>query len=181
MTTLEGRLRDQDYRNWVKSALCLQYTRDGLVTFTELKSLELNQNVIQQLRLNRNPSVYNLCPTIGFDMRRKLISCCRNCNDILVEVMKYRPWRLDLNLKNADPTQLLHQHWQASKLFMNPGQDVNSSGPKDTDISGLLNFIDHCKVPRGYVHYPDLLKQVTKLHPLYPMIQHSFTYLYISP
>ena len=163
MTTLEGRLRDPDYRNWVKSALCLQYTRDGLETFSGLKSLELNQKIIQQLRLNGNPSVHNLCPTIGFDLRRKLITCCRNCNGILTEVMKYRPWRLDLNLRNSDPSQLLHQHWQASKLCMNPGQDANSSGPKDTDISGLLNFIDHCTVPRGYINNPDNIKQVYKI------------------
>ena len=160
MTTLEVRLRDPDYRNWVKSALCLQYTRDGLETFSGLKSLELNQKIIQQLRHNGNPSVYNLCPTIGFNLRRKLITCCRNCNDILAEVMKYRPWRLDLNLKNADPTKLLHQHWQCSKMFMNTGQDVSSSGPKETDISALLNFVDHCTVPRGFVNNPDLLKQV---------------------
>ena len=160
MTTLEGRLRDPDYRNWVKSTLCLQYTRDGLVTFTDGKSIELNKNIIQQLRLNGNPSVNNLCRTIAFDYRRKLISCCRNCNDILNEVMQYRPGRLDLNLRNSDPTQLLHQHWQAAKLFMNPGQDVTNTGPKDTDISGLINFMDHCTVPRGYVNNPDLLKQV---------------------
>ena len=160
MTTLEGRLRDPDYRNWVKSTLCLQFTRDGLVNFAGLKSIELNQKIINQLQLNRNPSVNNLCPNVAFDYRRKSIACCGYCNDILNEVMKYRPGRLDLNLRNSDPTQLLHQHWQSAKLFMNPGQDVNSTGPKNTDISGLINFMDHCTVPRGYVNNPDLLKQV---------------------
>ena len=160
MATLEGRLRDPEYRNWVKSALCLQYTRDGLINFCDIKSQELNKKIIRALQLRGNPSVYNLCPTIAFDFWRKSISCCHNCNDILLEVMKYRPGRLELNLRNSDPTQLLHQHWQNSKLYMNPGQGVTSTTPKDSDISGLVNFIDHCTVPRGCVNNPDNLKQV---------------------
>ena len=58
------------------------------------------------------------------------------------------------------PTQLLHQLWQCSKLFMNPSQEVDSTDPKDTDITGLLNFIDHCTVPRSCVNNPDNLNQV---------------------
>ena len=160
MATLEGRLRDPEYRNWVKSALCLQYTRDGLETFTGLKSLELNQTVIRQLRQSGNRSVYILCPTIAFDQRRKSVTCCTECNDILKEVMHYRTSNLDLILKNSDPSQLLHQHWQVAKLFMNVGQDVFSTGPNNTDISGLINFIDHCTVPKRYITNQDNLRKV---------------------
>ena len=165
MTTLEGRLRDPEYRNWVKSALCLQYTRDGLVPFTGLKSLELNQTVIQKLRHSGNRSVFNLCPTIAFDHRRKIVTCrtpgCTDCNDILKVVMQYRKTRnFDLNLKNSDVSKLLHQHWQVAKLFMNAGQDVSSVDPNNTDISGLLNFIDNCTVPKSYVTNQDNLWKV---------------------
>ena len=165
MTTLEGRLRDPEYRNWVKSVLCLQYTRDGLLTFTGLKSWELNRTVIQKLRHSGNRSVFNLCPTIAFDHRRKLVTCCTpgctDCKDILKVVMHFRKTRnLDLNLGNSDPSQLLHQHWQVAKLFMNAGQDVSSTGPNNTDISGLLNFIDHCTVPKNYVTNQDNLWKV---------------------
>ena len=168
MTTLEGRLRDPEYRNWVKSALCLQYTRDGLMTFTDLKSLELNQTVIHKLRQSGNRSVYNLCPTIAFDHRRKSVTCCTpgctDCKDILKVVMQYRITRnLDLNLKNSDATKLLHQHWQVAKLFMNAGQDVSSTSPNNTDISGLLNFIDHCTVPKNYVTNQDNLLKVNAI------------------
>ena len=158
MATLEDRIRDQEYRNWVKSALCLQCTRDGLVEFCDLKSQDLNKKIIQALR--GNPSVYNLCPNIAFDFQRKLISCCNNCNAILLEVKNYLTGISSLNLKNSDPTKLLHQHWQCSKLYMNVGQDVTSTTPEDSDISGLINFIDHCSVPRGCVNNPDILKQV---------------------
>ena len=168
MATLEGRLRDPEYRNWVKSALCLQYTRDGLISFSDKTSQELHQKIIQALQLGGNPPVNNLCPNIQFDVRRNLILCCNNCNDILLEMMKYRPWyrplnppgKVDLNLKNSDPKQLVQHHWQCSKLFMNDGQDVNSTTPKDSDISGLINFIDHCSVPKGYVTNKGNLKQV---------------------
>ena len=166
MTTLEGRLRNPEYRNWVKSALCLQYTRDGLETFSSLKSLELNQTVIRQLCQSGNQSVYNLCPTIAFDHKRKSVTCCTpgctDCKDILKVVMQYRKTsNLNLNLKNSDPSQLLHQHWQVAKLFMNVGQDVFSTGPNNTDISGLINFIDHCTVPKSYVTNQNNLKKVS--------------------
>ena len=160
MTTLEGRLRDPEYRNWVKSTLCLQYTRDGLMPFTDLKSLELNKTVIQKLHQSGNRSLFNLCPTIAFDHRRKSVTCCADCNDILKEVMNYRTRNLSLNLLNSDPTQLLHQPWQVAKLFMNAGQDVSSTGPHNTDISGLLNFIDHCTVPKRYITNQHNLKKV---------------------
>ena len=160
MTTLEGRLKDTQYRNWVKSALCLQYTRDGLVAFTEKKSRELNQEIVQQLRQSGNQSVYNLCQTIAFDQQSQSVTCCTDCNDILKEAMKYRAWNLDLNLGNSDPKRLLQQHWQVAKLFMNVGQDVSSTGPNNTDISGLINFIDHCTVPRRCVNNPDNLSKV---------------------
>ena len=160
MTTLEGEIQDIDYQNWIKSTLCLRYTRDGLVSLAGIKSLELNQNVIHQLRLNGNLSVYNLCPTIAFDLRRKSISCCRYCNAILTEVMKYRHGRLNLNLRNSDPTKLLHQHWQCAKLFMSPGQDVSSAGPEDTELAGLLTFIEHCTLPRYSIRNPDIIIQV---------------------
>ena len=161
MTTLEGRLRDPEYRNWVKSALCLQYTRDGLETFTGLKSWELNRTVIQKLRHSGNRSVLNLCRTIAFHHKRKAVTCCANCNDILKEVMKYRTWNLSLTFKNSDATKLLHQHWQVAKLFMNGGQDVFSTGPNNTDISGLINFIDNCTVPRRYVTNQDNIEEVS--------------------
>ena len=160
MTTLEGRLRDPEYRNWVKSALCLQYTRDGLETFTSLKSLELNQTLIRQLCQSGNQSVYNLCPTIAFNQRRQSVTCCTVCNDILKEVMHYRTSNRNLNLGNSDPSQLLHQHWQVAKLFMNAG-NVFSTGPNNTDISGLINFIDHCTVPKSYVTNQDNLGKVS--------------------
>ena len=160
MATLEGRLRDTQYRNFVKSELCLQYTRDGLVTFTDLKSQELNKKITQKLRRSGNPKVYNLCRTIAFDHQKKSVTCCRLCNDILEEAMQYRTWNLNLNLKNSDPSQLLHQHWQVAKLFMNEGQDVSCTGPNNTDISGLLNFIDYCTVPRSCVTNPDNLSKV---------------------
>ena len=161
MTTLEGRLRDPEYRNWVKSALCLQYTRDGLETFTSLKSLELNQTLIRQLCQSGNQSVYNLCPTIAFNQRMQSVTCCIVCNDILKEVMHYRTSNRNLNLGNSDPSQLLHQHWQVAKLLMNVGQDVLSTGPNNTDISGLINFIDHCTVPKSYVTNQDNLGKVS--------------------
>ena len=165
MTTLEGRLRDPEYRYWVKSALCLQYTRDGLVTFTDQKSSELNQTVIRQLCQSGNQSVYNLCLTIAFNQQRQSVTCrtpgCTDCKDILKVVRQYRKTRnFDLNLKNSDVSKLLHQHWQVAKLFMNAGQDVSSADPNNTDISGLLNFIDNCTVPKSYVTNQDNLWKV---------------------
>ena len=146
MATLDERLKDDDYRHWVKAVLCLQYTKDGLISFACKKSQDLHNAVLAQMRQSGNPSADGVCSTARIDFRRKAITCCANCNAFLIEAQKY--CSRTLNLNNFDITDLHNQPWQLAKLFMNPGQDVNNTIPGQTDLSGILNFLDHCALAK---------------------------------
>ena len=127
MATLDERLKDDDYRHWVKAVLCLQYTKDGLISFASKKSQGLHNVVLDQMRRSGNIE----------------------CNAFLVEAQKY--CSRTLNLKNVDKTDLHNQPWQLAKLFMNPGQDVTNTIPGQTDLSGILNFLDHCTLAKAAI------------------------------
>ena len=142
MATLDERLKDDDYRHWVKSVLCLQYTKDGLVPLADRTGQNLHNTVLAQMRKSGNPSANGICTPARIDLKKKTVICCSNCNAFLVETKKYCTGTLNLN--NSDVTNLHDQPWQLAKLFMNPGQDVTNTVPGQTDLIGILNFLDHC-------------------------------------
>ena len=45
MAALQTRLQDPEYVNWVKASLCLSLAKGGLLTFADIKSKELLQDV----------------------------------------------------------------------------------------------------------------------------------------
>lgn len=173
MATLDERLEDEDYRHWVKAALCLQYTKDGLVPFADQKSQELHYTVLKQLRKNNNPSVNGICASPRIDYKRRAIFCCGNCQAYLDEASRYctgsgaglATGLGGLILKNSEVTNLhvQKQHWQMAKLFMNPGQDASNSDPSQTDISGILNFIDRCGLAQKDIQNTNYVTQVGTL------------------
>ena len=143
MATLDERLKDDDYRHWVKAVLCLQYTKDGLVSLADRTSQILHNAVLAQMRGSGNPSANGICTPARIDLKKKTVICCSNCNAFLAETKKHCTGTLNLN--NSDVTNLHDQPWQLAKLFMNPGQDVTNTVPGQTDLSGILNFLDHCR------------------------------------
>ena len=164
MATLEERLENEDYRHWVKATLCLQYTKDGLVPFADLKSQELHSAVLKQLRKNGNPSANGICASPRIDYKMRAMFCCGNCQAFLDEASKYCTGPGvglgALVLNNSEITSLQKQHWQMAKLFMNPGQDVSNSDPYRTDISGILNFIEHCGLAKAAIQNTNYVTQV---------------------
>lgn len=149
MATLDERLKDDEYRHWVKAVLCLQYTKDGLLSFASKKSQDLHNAVLAQMRTSGNPSVGGVCSAARIDLKRKAIICCANCNEFLVETKRHCSGTLNLN--NFDIKDLHNQPWQLAKLFMNPGQDVTNTIPGQTDLSGILNFLDHCTMAKAAI------------------------------
>ena len=55
------------------------------------------------------------------------------------------------NWDNSDVQVWPKNHWEMAKVFMNPGQKKTQTTPKDTDLSGVLNFIDHCMIAKTAV------------------------------
>ena len=155
MSSLKARLQNPDYINWVKAGLCLIYTKAGLDDFADTASQSLHQSVLTGI----NPALVRAAqPVCGIYIRgQNLFTTCNHsyCQRFLAEVINngfdpahaftVRP----ANLSNCDVGQWHSHHWQVAKLFMNHGQLPTQVTSCDTDMSGVINFLSHCRVPRG--------------------------------
>ena len=157
MSSLKVRLQDQDYINWVKAGLCLIHTKSGLEEFAEAASQSLHQSILNNIVPTFASAAQPVC---GVNIaRQKLIPICSDqyCQNFIKEVINigFDPnhaftvnrWNLD----NCDTGQWHSHHWQVAKLFMNKGQEPTHVHPRETDMSGIINFLSHCKVPRNAV------------------------------
>ena len=154
MSTLSDRLGDPEYRNWVKAGICLGYFKDGVETFAEERSESLHRHVLHHL--GGNSSSQRMCPraSISFDkpLGKWKMSCCANCQQYIDEIenMRYPNFKFtQTNWNNSNIQLWPHEPWEMVKVYMNAGQKGTHKTPKDTDLSGILNFIDHCTVARG--------------------------------
>ena len=154
MSTLQTRLQDQDYINWVKAGLCLIHTKSGLEEFAEAASQSLHQSILNNIIPTFASAAQPVC---GVNIaRQKLIPICTDqyCQNFINEVINIgfdqnhtftvNRW----NLGNSDIAQWHNHHWELAKIFMNRGQLPTQVSASQTDMSGILNFISHCKIPR---------------------------------
>ena len=167
MSTLQARLNDPEYTYWVKAGICLLYIKEGLEDFATNTYLQFHQNVLANL--TRSAIANTRQPVCGVKInRQRLVTVCQHsyCQMFLNAVIQEgldpnQPFTLKpANLANSD-VSLWHSHpYELAKLFMNSGQTVAQTGPAQTDLSGLVNFIDHCKVPSSQISSRRLIEEV---------------------
>ena len=182
MATLDDRLKDPEYVNWVKAGVCLGFAKNGLETFADQRSSRLHQHVINQL--GSNPSAKCLCKKaqVTFDKvgGKCKMSCCKNCEQYIDELLKMKSPSCELQQKNwyNSNVQLWPQEpWEMAKVYMNFGQKGDHKSPKDTDLSGVLNFIDHCIIAKNDISN---IYNISKV--IIPLRKHAYSnILKISP
>ena len=165
MATLDDRLKDAEYINWVKDSLCLGYAKDGLETFANQSSTRLHQHVTN--KLGNNPSANALCnkARVIYNKTAKKwgMSCCINCGQYVDELVKFAGFNPTQDNWNNASVQLWPQEpWEMAKVYMNANQKGAHKTPKDTDLSGVLNFIDHCMIARGDIIDVQNIQKVKK-------------------
>ena len=167
MRSLKARLQNPDYINWVKAGLCSIHTKSGLDDFADTASQSLHQNILT----NIIPAFVSAAqPVCGIVIKKqKLVTKCTHlyCQSFLAAVIyngidpthtfTVKPG----NLANCDVGQWHKHHWQVSKLFMNPGQLPTQVNSCQTDMSGIINYISHCRVPRRKLTNNLLLHEVS--------------------
>ena len=167
MSSLQTRLRNPDYINWVKAGLCLIHTKSGLHDCADTASQSLHQSVLNNIIPTLASAAQPLC---GISIRRQnLITTCAHqyCQGFLAAVINngidpthtftVRPG----NLSNCHVGQWHSHHWQIAKLFMNQGQLKTQVNPTEADMSGIINFLSHCRLPRSTVTNLLLLDEVS--------------------
>lgn len=165
MSSLQTRLQDPSYQLWIKAGMCLSLVKEGLENFAFDKSVELHALVTDKLKKKGSLSVLNgICGNAAISYNKvqkqwELRCSCNCCQGFLDELSNYRSTSLGANknqcftftqrnFENSDLRDWPTEPWQLAKVFMNQGQKSTDKEPKDTDLSGILNFIDHCCVAR---------------------------------
>lgn len=171
MATLEERLQNPDYKTWIKAGICLGFAKAGLEVFAAESSKQFHQNVLNQLRAKGNLSCNNVCSLAT--VRRNKVSCCNNCQSYVDEIDRQNMYTFKFQQGNWDNSNMElwpKDSWEMAKVFMNPGQKAAQRSPVDTDLSGILNFVDHCIVAkRGIVN----TKNISKVRDGRNIVMHS--------
>ena len=169
MSSLKARLQNPDYINWVKAGLCLIHTKSGLEDFADSASQTLHQSILTNIIPALASAAQPVCGIVI--SKQKLTTTCTHqyCRGFLTALRfngmdpTHAYTVKHGNLANCNVGQWHTHHWQVAKLFMNhQGQQlptqVNSS---QTDMSGVLNFLSHCKVSRRKLTNVLLLDEVS--------------------
>lgn len=169
MSTLEVRLKDPAYKHWVKTGLCLALVKEGLEEYAEIKSKEFHDVVLASVaKIQTYQTAICDNERITFDNNNNGKIACNHafCQGFLNEVvnlgidptMKFTIRKA--NIENCDVKLWPTDHWELAKLFMNQGQKACQTNPSQTDLSGVLNFLEHCKVPRNGVQNAQHIDEV---------------------
>lgn len=171
MSTLQLRLGNQEYNNWIKAGLCLALTKEGLEDFANEKSREFHQTVVDNIQKANIPTAgCSMCNTgkITFPGKIKIDCSHPYCQEFMKQIDQVgvdpnKGFKIGkANLCNSN-VQLWHSDpWELAKLFMNPGQQPAQKSANDTDISGIINFISHCQIANNAIANPASVEKVRK-------------------
>ena len=159
MATVEEALEDEGYVKWVQIGTCLGFVKKGLEEFV----LQQSQVLQQRVKTNAAPLANALCYDAKIEKQKvhgKWTMTCnisRNCQDCqgfldeLVNVCKppFNFYYRHFENSNIHLWPVDNMHWNMAKVYMSPDLDPTqqSQNPQDTDLSNILNFIEHCSVP----------------------------------
>ena len=184
MASLKERLKDNEYKLWIKDGLCLSYAKKGLEQFAEERSNKTHAFIKTAVQKGANvktpdgdiKATNKICDhakvvKVG---NRWTLGCCNDCEIYIKEIVKlckHTPrgqpqFKLEQsNWANSDVQLWPSKPWEMAKVYMNKGQKPFNVQPtaKQTDLSGLLNFIDHCSVPWVDIYNKDNISKVKSL------------------
>ena len=173
MAKVDEALEDEGYVRWVQTGTCLGFVKKGLEDFV----LQQSQVLQQRVKNIAGPSVNALCHDAKI-IKNKIqgkwtMSChlsrnCKNCQAYLDELTNV--CRPPFGFKHRHfgnsnihlwPNDIMH--WNMAKVYMNPDLDPTqqSQTPQDTDLSNILNFIEHCSVPALAINDQQIVDKVS--------------------
>lgn len=168
MGSLEERLNDPGYKFWIKAGLCLMEVKKSIEKFADERSIRLHGFV--KTAVAQTKAAVGICnnATVSKFKKNWTFHCCKDCDVYIKEIIKYSRQDFKVaksNWNNSDAQYWPSEPWEMVKVYMNKGQKDFATQPnaKETDLSGLLNFIDHCYVPWVDVQNKDEIHKVRSL------------------
>ena len=151
-------LENPEFRNWVKSALGLKFTQQGLIDFIAKYMKIIHTYIYRMFNTCASCTTPNIlpCPSIGVckikqgscsfhnSLVLKTRTCPNNvCDDIRKEITKMHRYNL-VQWTNTDASKWASDYWEIAKCFLPYGYSAVTN-VTEADLSGLLALIINCK------------------------------------
>ena len=145
------RFSNQKYINWVIASLSLQYTKEGIETFTDRQTDIFHNKVKSKIPSSSSSSTSPTCYICSkTDLQRqwnkKHFVCPNNvCNYWLAELQNNQAFPgTKIALDNVNVSELPNTPWECAKLYL-PFGNLNAKGANDTDIAALMSLYLDCR------------------------------------
>uniref|UniRef100_A0A8C4SDG2 Uncharacterized LOC114650257 n=1 Tax=Erpetoichthys calabaricus TaxID=27687 RepID=A0A8C4SDG2_ERPCA len=149
-TASRSRFQDAEYKNWLKTTLCLQLLRGGLSQFLETETGIFHDKLLSALSAQ---SCQNNCQINSRGNQFiKVPNLCPVCNNWIREILSHHnnnKGRIYWN--NCTPYCWAKEKWEVAKVYM-PNGNTKHSAVNEFDISAVLNYMSNCK------HFTNMVK-----------------------
>ncbi|XP_062866709.1 uncharacterized protein CXorf38 homolog [Trichomycterus rosablanca] len=135
------RFRDENYKNWLKTAESLCILRSHIREFVENETETYHTTLKKQLKKEICTSKCTL-KTWKRGPKFRFCDKCELWKNAILE--NHNSKKSDIHWNNSVP-HLWHQDkWEVAKVYMIRGVQ-NHHSFEEFDLSSILNFMDHCK------------------------------------
>ncbi|XP_052760039.1 uncharacterized protein LOC128202905 isoform X2 [Mya arenaria] len=167
MASYRELLKEKEAQNWVKAALALNITKDGLQDFLEDVLTCVHQDIYSTVRTSKGlppgaacahcftENVLK-CPTRGIctstrncrfhNYPQKLYALCPNgiCEGVRDEIVKHHRFS-GPSWKNTNADKWSTIPWEIGKCFLPPDGYKTVSSIKDSDFNGVISVMINCE------------------------------------
>ncbi|XP_071950539.1 uncharacterized protein [Antedon mediterranea] len=158
-TSLQQRLNNSEYKNWIKSGQALNLLNESLKPFSEQKITQFHD----QLKADK----MHLGQCKSCKPKKEPPDNCKICNAWKTDIFEKHSNRKMTYWSNVDPKDWPINKWEVAKTYMPRGQ--KPGGAYEPDISAILNLMHTCKI-----FQPDVAKtRIEKVISVRNSIMHS--------
>ncbi|KAK3594499.1 hypothetical protein CHS0354_007138 [Potamilus streckersoni] len=158
------KVKDPEYRNWLKVGLALYYLKDGLHSFIQGEVDAMHQSLLQSLYQSSivpRPKC-SICKSEELKQNRKFRSPCpSNLCDAWLDkllLLHINPKSNINSFENCNVNDWPFVPWECAKLYMPRGQPQTNNGPAMSDSQALLTLMANCK------HFHTKLSSLKVIH-----------------
>jgi len=152
MTSLDERLQDTHYANWLQVTYGLKCVKDGLCSVTERIISEFQEEIKRQNNIVEHCD-NELCDSKTITQKGvDEFHCPKNvCDSFAKSIAAEHMNKGQIFWKNCEVRQWPVKCWEIAKAYMGRGQTSANTEPATTDCAGLLQLISTCKQFRSKI------------------------------
>jgi len=149
MASLNDRLKDRNYANWLRVTYGLKCVKDGLCAITEIMMKQFQENIKTQFSITEECN-NEMCNSRSIRIQGTAKFQCPNsiCSNILNSIIIEHTNKNMVSLENCEVRLWPMNCWEIAKVYMSHmphSRAAENTGPSKTDCSGLLQLVSKCR------------------------------------